>query len=124
MNNCGAGHRTFVLGPTGKVRPCPVLPESYLVIGDLTQQNPIDVFSAPAVTQLKDLQSPNAQTCSGCNLEYYCRYCHTRAIMKQEDRDNLCRWISENRLEQYVNFPSMGESINKKRCAANQKCFS
>lgn len=42
--NCGAGYRAVVIGPTGKVRPCPILPEKYLTIGDLSQESIEKVF--------------------------------------------------------------------------------
>lgn len=100
--NCGAGHRTAVMGPTGKVRPCLLLPEEYLVIGDLTVQSVEDVFSNPVTTYLHNLVSPNAETCKDCNWALYCRYCITRAILTQEKSESLCPWIQKNQLGKWI----------------------
>ena len=42
--NCGAGYRAAVLGPKGRVRPCVVLSEDYVVVGDLTKESVEKVF--------------------------------------------------------------------------------
>ncbi|MDD5371361.1 MAG: radical SAM protein [Anaerolineaceae bacterium] len=55
--NCGMGYKAAVLGPTGRVRPCLLLPESALTIGDLTKESVSDVFSNPVVIFLNQLKS-------------------------------------------------------------------
>jgi len=100
--NCGAGHRTAVMGPAGKVRPCLLLREEYLVIGDLTVQSVEDVFSNPVTTYLHNLESPSAETCRDCNWALYCRYCITRAILTQEKLESPCPWAQKNQLDKWV----------------------
>ena len=100
--NCGAGHRTAVMGPTGKVRPCLLLPEEYLVIGDLTLQSVEDVFSNPVTIYLHDLKYPKAETCGDCEWALYCRYCVTRAILTQEKLGSPCPWAQKNQLAKWI----------------------
>jgi len=90
------------MGPTGKVRPCLLLPEEYLVIGDLMLQSVEDVFSNPVTTYLHSLEYPKAETCGDCKWALYCRYCVTRAILTQEKLESPCPWVQKNQLDKWI----------------------
>jgi radical SAM protein with 4Fe4S-binding SPASM domain len=100
--NCGAGHKVAVLGPTGKVRPCPLLPEDVLTFGDLTKDSVETVFSNPIIPMMSQLKSPNTDTCSGCLNELYCRYCHTRGIIKLGELQSGCNWGKVNCIKNWL----------------------
>ena len=102
--NCGAGYRTAVLGPTGKVRPCPLLPEEFMVIGDLTKASVPQVFSNPVVTYLHDLPAPTAEFCRGCEHELYCRHCYVRGVVVQSRMKELCRWGQSNSIQKWFSL--------------------
>lgn len=120
--NCGAGYRAVVVGPTGKVRPCPILPEEYLAIGDLNTHSVEEVFSNPVVNHLHQLELPNSATCNNCSHEGYCRNCHARGIFTQASLKSPCNWVSSNNLDQWVTFQSKETSNNEMCKIANISC--
>jgi len=104
-HNCGAGYKSVVLGPTGDVRPCPILSKEYLTIGNLVSQSVADAFSSPIPQKLYSLASPSEQVCDGCEHSFYCRSCNTRGILTQAKRQTLCQWVTTNELQQCCSIP-------------------
>jgi len=109
--NCGAGYKSAVLGPTGKVRPCLLLPESVLTFGDLTKESVSDVFSNPVVPYLHQLKSPNEETCSNCNYELICRYCITRGIDSQSIIGSACEWGKVNNTSKWFEIDQLHADV-------------
>ncbi len=120
--NCGAGQRAVVLGPTGKVRPCPLLPEEYLTIGDLTTKSVFEVFSNPVMSKLYELESPRERICGECEYALYCRYCHTRGILTQAKLESPCKWFQANELAEWVSIPVDTSIMPDKPCKTNAQC--
>jgi|MTBAKSStandDraft_1061840.scaffolds.fasta_scaffold00248_46 radical SAM protein with 4Fe4S-binding SPASM domain len=100
--NCGMGYRTAVLSPSGKLRPCLMLPESALILGDLTKESVSDVFSNPIVTFLSTLKAPNEETCANCEHELFCRYCITRGLERQLIESGTCNWSVINNISELL----------------------
>lgn len=100
-SNCGAGHRTAVLGPTGKVRPCPLLPEEVMTIGDLTKMSVAEVFSNTVVEYLYHLPAPNEEFCRGCEYELYCKHCYVRGVVTQSKNPSPCKWAKANHVREW-----------------------
>lgn len=113
--NCGAGYRAVVIGPTGKVRPCPILPEEYLTIGDLHQEGIEKVFSNPVVSYLAQLELPSSTTCQNCHNELYCRGCHARGIFTQSRLKSPCNWVLSNQLDQRFSL-QVGRELQNDMC--------
>lgn len=112
-NNCGAGTRSVVLGPTGKIRPCLVLPEEYLVIGDATKQSVADILSSPVLPFLHELRSPGTDACKGCIQEMFCRYCYTRGLLAQAKFESPCPWAKDNLVAEWFSLDHVSsEGIN------------
>lgn len=108
--NCGAGHKVAALGPSGKVRPCPLIPEQVLTFGDLTTDTVETVFSNPVVPYTYQLRSPDTSTCSDCINEIYCRYCHMRGIKKMAESQSACNWGQTNNISNWINLDGVKES--------------
>ncbi len=104
IGNCGVGYRTCVLGPTGKIRPCVVMPEEYMTMGDLTKESIEKVFANPLVKYLQNLHAPNKVLCGKCKSSLYCRNCSVRAIFTNEKLDRHCKWFKRNKLERWVTY--------------------
>jgi len=119
MPNCGAGHGVATLGPTGKVRPCLMLSEEYLTIGDLTTQTVEEVFSNPVTTYLHDLTYPNPAICGTCKWASYCQYCIARGILTQERLESRCSWFQKEHLEKWV---SLNKSVSGKLVTTSIRC--
>jgi radical SAM protein with 4Fe4S-binding SPASM domain len=100
-NNCGAGWRSFVLGPTGIIRPCPMLPENYLSLGNIKNTPLLDVFSNPLTAFLYDLTSPRNELCGDCKTIYNCGYCFARALFNQEKLGKSCDWALKTGLSNW-----------------------
>jgi radical SAM protein with 4Fe4S-binding SPASM domain len=113
VGNCGLGHRSIVLGPTGKVRPCLLLPEEYLVIGDLSRDPIEKVFADPVITFLSNIRAPNQQECGDCPYVAYCMYCITRAIFAQQKRGQSCQWFQTNQVGDWVYLVNREGSENR-----------
>jgi radical SAM protein with 4Fe4S-binding SPASM domain len=122
LRNCGAGYRAVALGPTGEVRPCPLLPEQYLVMGDLTKQSVSQVFSNPIVSKLYELEWPSEEVCGECKYTLYCRYCHTRGIVTQAELESPCEWIRANELEERVSVAANTSLASDKPCKTDTFC--
>lgn len=119
--NCGAGHKAAVLGPTGKVRPCALLSEEVIFLGDLTSNSIPAVFSNPVVDYLHKITSPDENICSGCNYEYYCRHCISRGIATQSKLSSPCIWAKENELEKWATLEALPNSLSKDKSCSH--CF-
>lgn len=98
VGNCGAGHRTHVVGPTGNARPCLMMPEEYLTIGNLLQQSAEEIFSKPIVEFMRKLKAPDEDSCRGCQKPLFCRHCFIRAIYANEELDEPCAWAKKNKV--------------------------
>ena len=109
--NCGAGYNSVVMSPQGKVRPCVLLPEEYVVIGDLSTQSVHEVFRSPVTNWFSTLRAPDEKMCNGCDYRYFCQSCFARGILVQQDLDEPCTWYRRNEISRWINLPPKGASF-------------
>lgn len=100
--HCGAGFRTFAIGPDAQVRPCVNVPEGLLALGNIGKDDIETIFSNPVISELKKLKAPGFHTCLGCNYESFCSMCWYRGLMGSQYVDNY-PWLASTNLIKYVN---------------------
>jgi radical SAM protein with 4Fe4S-binding SPASM domain len=100
--NCGAGYRSCVLGPTGEVRPCPLLPESCLTLGNLSNSSMEEIFRNPLVDYLSKLKAPSPETCPDCPYQVYCGVCFIKSFYVQEKTGTVCSWAKSSGLNLWL----------------------
>jgi radical SAM protein with 4Fe4S-binding SPASM domain len=118
--NCGAGHRVYTMDPWGNIRPCATFGTEQLVIGNLREQSVEEVFSNPLTRLLADFLPPRPETCGGCRMELYCRYCGLRGMMGHDAVDD-CRWARDPVVQEILTL-SLGtksESVAPSLCTAS-----
>jgi len=100
--NCGGGSRSLVLGPTGNVRPCPMLSEGNGIYGNLLVENYQTVVQRAPLSEHYYLQMPDEATCQGCDYLYFCKGCfsrpfHALAHSKRHKKHIVCAWNEKTR---------------------------
>ena len=93
---CGTGEKSCAMGPTGKIRPCVLLPEEYVVFGDLRGSSVRDVFNNPLADRFRRIRQPLKQECDPCRFAYTCQPCIARGMMIGRRLNGGCKWIHEN----------------------------
>lgn len=94
--NCGAGYHSCTIGPTGIVRPCPLIPEDFFVLGNLDNESYEQVFSNPLIGHFAALRAPCEELCQGCRFALYCRSCLYKAMNVRHffQRGESCQWAA------------------------------
>ena len=108
--NCGAGSRSMVLGPTGRVRPCLTLDERYLSLGDLTRTSYADFLRLAPTGDFYHLKAPDPRECGDCSFCTFCANCivapiHARLAAQDQGEELSCSWNAATRFMQRVHFP-------------------
>lgn len=115
--NCGAGYKSCVLGPTGVVRPCPLLPESYLALGNMLDSSIEEIFGKPLVNYLSKLKEPTPEVCPDCPYQVYCNFCFIKSFYVQERTGSICSWAKSQGLDQWFDSDKLlGEKKNITGC--------
>jgi radical SAM protein with 4Fe4S-binding SPASM domain len=94
--NCGAGHRSVALGPTGIVRPCVTMAEGVLDIGNIFENSIENIFSNPLIEILQKTEPPSERICDGCEAVLFCRFCTYRGLIGSVRKKKACIWYKEN----------------------------
>lgn len=104
LGNCGGGYRSCTIGPTGTVRPCPILSEDFFVIGNLDTEPYEQVFSNPLVGYLQALRAPCEELCQGCRFALYCRGCFFKALNARKffQPGESCRWAAVTGVDHWL----------------------
>lgn len=111
IDNCGGGSRAMVLGPNGVVRPCLLLDELHMTLGNLAETD-YETFLASAGAELfYRIKAPNLQLCDGCDKISFCLGCFVGPIQmavlaKEGGQEFSCPWS-----EQYPLFRRAIESV-------------
>ncbi|MGB9935472.1 PqqD family peptide modification chaperone [Thermodesulfovibrio yellowstonii] len=103
--NCGAGWRSQVLGPTGKLRPCVMLDERKFIFGDLSKTSCEDLFrSAKEVIDFfHQIQPPDYTICSNCQYFQFCAGCIVRPLLIIEKQQFYsCHWARYTKILHYL----------------------
>lgn len=75
---CGAGRNKLVLGPAGKVRFCVLMPESDVIIGDLTKTSYMGFLQQENLKIFQMLKPPDEEFCASCEHKSFCGNCIAR----------------------------------------------
>ncbi len=106
--NCGAGWRTFTMNSKGIIRPCVLMDEGYITIGDILNQDIEDIMKQPIVQKLMDLPWPLDGECKDCGNEDFCKFCAYRGLITNQERIKqglgLCEWAKKNNVDDFINI--------------------
>jgi radical SAM protein with 4Fe4S-binding SPASM domain len=96
--NCGAGWRSQVLGPTGRLRPCAMLAETRFNFGDLSELSCKDLLSQQRerLSSFFELQPPDYQMCEHCSYFQFCAGCMVRPLSVIDGKGPIaCAWADQ-----------------------------
>lgn len=106
--NCGAGWRTLTIGSNGIVRPCVLMEENYLTMGNILDSEVAELMQQDTVNALLHLPWPLDKDCSGCSNESFCKYCAYRGFLINSERTQqgrgLCAWAEKNNIQDFIQF--------------------
>ena len=106
--NCGSGWRTVCISSSGVVRPCVIMDEDYIKLGNLKTEKIYDIMKKPIVQKLHDLKWPLVEDCGHCQNKEFCMFCPYRAFITNNERLSqgldLCKWAKNNGIEEFVDF--------------------
>lgn len=116
--NCGAGWRSFAIAPDGIVRPCVMMHDGFINLGDINKNSITDIMKQELINFLYKLPWPMEGECIGCANELYCRWCAYRGCMVNAERKKqgveICEWARKNNVDQYIDLDT--EIENDKHC--------
>ena len=77
---CGAVTNVVGISPTGKVKPCNLLP---WLAGDLRRDSFMEIWrNSPHLAKLRSVRYAELEECNICELRPYCRRCHAIALFE------------------------------------------
>jgi radical SAM protein with 4Fe4S-binding SPASM domain len=82
--NCGGGHRNLICSPNGDIRPCVLMPNDMVNMGNLFEEEVSELFAKPVFKHFTDLQAPTREICSGCQFEMSCLGCFSRILLNED----------------------------------------
>jgi len=111
--NCGAGWRSLVLGPTGDIRSCLMLGEEYGIFGNVIHESYMSIIKKISSDYYYHLIPPNETDCNGCMYTYFCKGCFARpfAAYEHAKHNNVnmkCYWSEKTSF-----FQVMRKNCNK-----------
>ncbi|MDT3426464.1 radical SAM protein with 4Fe4S-binding SPASM domain [Paenibacillus forsythiae] len=114
MINCGAGWRTIAIGPNGNVRPCVMMDESFITLGNIYDNKINEIMDEQITPFFHNIRWPLEAECTGCGNEQYCKWCTYRAMIINVERVRqgigLCKWAKNNRVDQFFDFERLTET--------------
>jgi len=122
-SGCGAGHRSFVLGSTGNVRPCVMFPDQYITFGNLLENTIEEVFRNPLIERFHNIRPPNNEICEECEYQQYCRFCIVRGLNRYESIGKVCKWARATKIDKVVNIPGKQDQENKNHVYLKREKF-
>jgi radical SAM protein with 4Fe4S-binding SPASM domain len=106
--NCGHGHRSWVIGPSGDVRPCVMMPEGLISLGNILREEIENIASNPFLGNLFSVKPPGSySTCDFCKYNVFCPFCLYRAICAGQENDECELW-RDPMLAAHVNTSYLG----------------
>lgn len=100
-NNCGAGWKSVTIDPQGNVRPCVMMEEAFINLGNIREKSILEIMNQEDTKHMADHEMPMAETCEkDCKDLNFCMYCIYRAILtnekRKEDGMEYCAWYKRN----------------------------
>ncbi len=106
--NCGLGHRSWTIGASGEVRPCVMMPEGLLPLGNLRSDSVETISANPVIPLLRRFRSPGTfPECNCCEFRGFCSYCLQRAICATQEYSSCVR-LRNDPLEEYIHRENIG----------------
>jgi radical SAM protein with 4Fe4S-binding SPASM domain len=105
-HGCGAGWRAFVINPLGEVRPCILMPNDYIPMGNILRDGFEAVFRKAIVKRLYELKPPSETFCQGCEKLSFCQPCYFRGILSYKSLGEKCNWAVKNEVSSLLKEPS------------------
>lgn len=87
--NCGAGSRSIVFDPEGKLRPCPMFPTEKF--------SRFALRNSELRNKLSQIVSPRQSICGPCQFRAYCYGCILRGALKF--KETKCTWGKSQDIE-------------------------
>lgn len=75
--NCGLGSKSWGISPNGNVRPCVIMPENYLSLGNIFNQTVVEIASGRLPFLLNKVRggSFRKKECRHCKNLVSCSFC-------------------------------------------------
>jgi radical SAM protein with 4Fe4S-binding SPASM domain len=97
--NCGMGWKSVTIDPSGNIRPCVMVEENSLIIGNILGEDITEIFKKPIVHKLRNIVVPNPAICGECEQLKFCHGCVYRGLLKNQERIkhsiDVCNWAKE-----------------------------
>ncbi|NQT59691.1 MAG: radical SAM protein [Bacteroidetes bacterium] len=104
--NCGLGHRSWAVSPSGDIRPCVIMPIGLLSIGNI-KESIDEIVKCEIINKLHDTPPPNKEMCGDCDAIGFCPSCVYHGI-KQCVLKKGCNLFNKS-----PQFRSLIESVDK-----------
>lgn len=95
--NCGAGWRTFVLGPDGNLRICVNSPITLFKIGNIFEEG-AKILKNKILEELSEIPLPRYESCKNCKFYAFCNNCIVKAVITAKNYDK-CEWEGKRLIE-------------------------
>ncbi|MEA2054773.1 MAG: PqqD family peptide modification chaperone [Candidatus Thermoplasmatota archaeon] len=92
--NCGAGYRMLVISPTGEVRPCPIISDERLVIGNIKNEGIKNILNHRIAKTLPEVIAPIKEICGECKYFYRCEGCIGTGLVQCTEIED-CNWAKK-----------------------------
>lgn len=104
-SNCGLGTKSWVISPTGNVRPCILMPENYLKIGNIFYQQIEEIASNKLLFILCNIRSGSfrRKECRHCKNLMSCSFCVFKTLKNSNDM-NSCKWKNLAEVKELMTF--------------------
>lgn len=101
--NCGAGSRSLVVEPDGKIRACVLVQTSGSAFGDVSSEAFDDVIRRAPLRHFSGMPTPSSAKCGACEFLPLCEGCILRPVLAwrraaERYSDFGCAWDTHTRL--------------------------
>lgn len=114
--NCGIGYRSWVIEPSGNVRPCLLMPENLINIGNIFQESIEKIVHKPVINALFKVRGGNStKECSSCMFSSYCHLCFYRTLQKAINYPD-CTWINKESVKEVLKYVDLSSLTQDNIC--------
>jgi len=117
--NCGMGTRTWVIDPRGNTRPCVMMPENFMYLGNIFQDGIEQIANHPILNALGKVRAPtyNDLICKECKNKLICSMCFFRAINAVQETGS-CEWVKDEPIQNVLKYCDFSALTDSKQCRA------
>jgi radical SAM protein with 4Fe4S-binding SPASM domain len=93
---CGAGHRSYAMDPSGRIRPCVTFDEGMAIYGSVETHSLAELFQNELVDAFANVIPPHQEICGSCQYRLFCQGCALRALVgAQWLGEEQCAWLHD-----------------------------